>query len=112
MEVKVQASRDYRRATNESVHRTVNERRELAALLGPATDASLRCECECHRAKCGSSFIIRLIDYEAVRAVGTRFVVAPGHQSDEELLIASTGAFSVVEKTGEQAQISNELNPR
>jgi hypothetical protein len=73
---------------------------------------SMRCECECHRVECGSGFEITIADYECVRADGRHFVVAPGHESDEESIISVHEAYVVVEKLGEQGRMADALNPR
>jgi hypothetical protein len=102
-------TRDTRQAANESVHRTMNERRENAA---PTLATSMRCECECFRPECGSSFEITIADYEAVRAEGRHFVVIPGHEGDDESIISRTESYFVIEKTGEQGRIADALDPR
>ena len=73
---------------------------------------SMRCECECHRVECASSFEITVGDYEGVRADGRHFVVTPGHESDDESIISMHDAFVVVEKLGEQGRLADALNPR
>ena len=78
-----------------SVHRAMNERR--LALEPPVEGAMLRCECECHRVECFISFRISIEDYEGVRAQADRFVVAPGHQSAGESIIATTSSYLVIQ---------------
>ena len=73
---------------------------------------SIRCECECQRAGCGNSFVIAIDDYEAVRAEGRRFIVAPNHQGDGELVVSVAAAYSVIEKVGDQGQVALALDPR
>jgi hypothetical protein len=96
--------RDLRHATNESVHRTANEHRHGRE--------EMRCECECYRGECGSSFTVARADYEAVRAVGHRFLVAPGHESPEEIVVEATGEYVVIDKVGAQGAIADQLDPR
>jgi hypothetical protein len=103
------SNRDTRNATNESVHRTMNEAHEKDS---EAFAATMRCECECHRAECGNSFQITIADYEAVRAWARRFIVTPGHESDDESLVSRTEGYLVIEKVGEQGRIAESLNPR
>lgn len=102
-------TRDFRHAMNESVHRTMNEQRKKD--ISP-TAASMKCECECHRAGCGTSFMITMDDYAAVRTNGRRFVVAPGHQHESELIVSKTAEYFVIEKAGEEGRIADELKPR
>jgi hypothetical protein len=104
-----ESHRDFRHAMNESVHRTMNEQRRRGN--SPAA-TSMRCECECHRAGCGDSFVIAMDAYEAVRANGRRFVVTPGHQHESETIISTTEDYFVIEKAGEQGRISDSLKPR
>ena len=94
--------RNARHAANESIHRSANERREQRPTM----------KCECHRVECGSSFSITLGDYEAVRAIGHRFLVIPGHESSEETVVAVTAEYLVIDKVGEQGAISDDLDPR
>ena len=104
MEASALNKRDLCYASNESVHRSMNEVR--------VAETSIKCECECHRAECGSSFEITVTEYEAVRAQGRWFIVAPDHQSKQEAVISRTPVFWVIEKLGEQGDIAEELNPR
>jgi hypothetical protein len=101
---------DARHAMNESVHRTMNELREKDALAG--LTATMNCECECSRSECNSGFEITIADYEAVRASGRRFVVAPGHEEEDEEIIEKAPAYFVIEKVGEQGRIADSLQPR
>jgi len=87
----------------------MNELRESGA---PASATSMKCECECHRVECGNSFQITIDAYETVRTEGRRFVVTPGHQSDDEALISIMDTYLVIEKVGEQGAMAEELNPR
>ena len=101
---------DARHAMNESVHRTMNQLREKDALA--ASTASMNCECECSRSECNSGFQITIADYEAVRSSGRRFVVTPGHEDEDEAIIAKTPEYVVIEKLGEQGRIADSLKPR
>ncbi|MCW2965270.1 MAG: hypothetical protein JWO17_2522 [Actinomycetia bacterium] len=98
-----------RNATNESVHRTMNEQRERDA---GDPDTQMKCECECFRVECGNSFQITIDAYETVRASGRTFVVAPGHQTVDEPILSTTPAYLVIAKLGEQGNIAELLNPR
>lgn len=75
----------------------MNQRRQK---LAPAADASMKCECECDRAECASNFKITIDAYETVRASGRRFVVAPGHQSNDASIFSSARLYVVIEKLG------------
>ena len=72
----------------------------------------MSCECECHRAECGASFQVTIEAYEAVRADGRRFLVAPGHQTSDESIISTSDTYSVIEKMGDQGFIADSLDPR
>lgn len=87
----------------------MNELREHQAT---PDDRSLKCECECFRVECGANFQITIDAYETARSSGRTFVVAPGHQSDDERILWTTATFFVIEKTGEQGRIADTLDPR
>lgn len=93
-----------------SVHRSVNEQRKAGALA--QARSSMMCECECDRTECGSSFEITLASYDAVRADGCRFVVAPEHQGVEEAMVSMVRTYSVIEKVGAQGLVAQALDPR
>jgi hypothetical protein len=59
----------------------MNEKRERDAAH---EDTQMKCECECFRGECASNFQITLDAYETVRANGRSFIVAPGHQSNDD----------------------------
>ena len=94
-------------AETESVHRTANERHEHEA-----ADSEMVVECECHRAECGSDFTVSLSSYERVRAVGRRFLVAPGHQHEDESIITAGREYFVIEKIGDEGSTAEALDPR
>jgi hypothetical protein len=112
VETESQRSRDQRHAINESVHRSANEQREARNTQESTPVPVMRYECECHRTDCGHSFYMVIADYEAVRADGARFVVAPDHMAEEEVLLSTTEAFWVIQKVGEQGKIAADLDPR
>jgi hypothetical protein len=87
----------------------MNERQERRAA---SDDTSMKCECECYRIECASNFRITLDAYEAVRASGRSFVVAPGHQTDAEPILSTTPTYLVIAKIGEQGRIAETLDPR
>jgi hypothetical protein len=109
MRIALPSTRVTRNATNESVHRSMNERTEVRTAH---PDGSMRCECECFRVECASNFQITLDAYETVRANGRNFVVAPGHQSDEEPVLSTTPTYLVITKVGAEGLIAETLDPR
>ena len=56
----------------------------------------MRCECECHRTECASSFLITIESYERVRAHARCFVVAPGHQRLGESVLSTAMSYWVI----------------
>ena len=77
-----------------------------------ASDGWVDCECECHRPECGTNFHITVADYESVRAAGRHFLVTPGHQHPDEIVVRAAATFLVIEKKGEQGRIADLLDPR
>ena len=87
----------------------MNERQERKAA---DQDTQMKCECECFRLECASSFRIALEAYEAVRVSGRSFVVAPGHQTDDEPILSTTPTYLVIAKIGEEGRVAEALDPR
>lgn len=105
--------REERLAENEAFFRDVNERiRDIADRHGP--DAHLYAfVCECGDPTCVDRVELSLRDYEAVRADGTRFVLAEGHDDGTvETVVASTDDYVVVEKVGVAGDVARALDPR
>jgi hypothetical protein len=90
----------------------VNE--NIARLAIPRTQTGYAIViCECSVAGCADSLEITPAEYEAVRAVGTRFVVVPGHELPAiERVVAGSDRFRVVEKLGYAAEIAEADDPR
>jgi len=84
---------------NEALFREVNERlREITAAFG-RDEAQDDFVCECADVGCTRRLQLDRAEYEAVRASGTQFVVAPGHEVAEiETLVSRNNRFAVVRK--------------
>lgn len=104
--------RKRRLVENENLFREVNERIEkLAATLhGPGPFGFL---CECSNRDCERRVTLTLADYEAVRAQGDRFLVAPGHVlPDIERVVESHEEYEVVDKDDDVEAIARARDPR
>ena len=99
-------------ARTESAFREVNEAIAKSAELFEADEASFICECA--DPTCAHRVTAELQEYEAVRADGTHFLLAPGHSEPSvERVLERTGDYEVVEKfSGVVARIVRRLNPR
>jgi len=97
---------------NEATFRAVNE--GIARAEGePGDPERVGFRCECARLGCTTILEIRSAEYEAVRAHGRRFIVAPGHVVPEtERVVASHGSYEVVEKHGEAGRLAAATDPR
>lgn len=93
----------FRRA-NEEIDRT----RERLELKDPRT-AYL---CECEEESCTQVLLLSLPDYENVRSSPRRFVLVPGHQSGQDVVVAGGDGFIVIEKTGEEGELVERADPR
>ena len=102
-----------RLAKNEAFFRSVNERiREIVGEQG-ADGHVYEFICECADTTCLERVHLTIAEYEAVRASGTRFVVAAGHEIDAiETVVAESHASIVVEKVGVAAEVADALDPR
>jgi hypothetical protein len=110
-------AREERLAGNEALFREVNERvAEVATHFIEVESAGEAVEftCECGRTDCAEPIAMTLAEYEAIRAVETRFVIAPGHEQPEiENVVERHPNYFVVEKRDEDAQeIAHETDPR
>lgn len=84
-------------ARTETLFRDVNERIAEAAKSLKASYAEFVCECA--DAACGERFAAHLEEYEAVRADGRRFLVAPGHEEPRyERVVEDVNEHRVVQK--------------
>ena len=97
---------------NEATFRAVNE--GIARAEGePGDPERVGFRCECARLGCTTILEIRSAEYEAVRAHGRRFIVAPGHVvAETERVVASHGSYEVVEKHGEAGRLAAATDPR
>ena len=69
--------------------------------------------CECANATRTSTLQITLTEYATVRARGNRFAVIPGHEDPAlERIVEHNERFLVVEKTGDAAEVAQDLDPR
>ena len=100
-------------AKNESLRREDNERIEAhnAAVNWNPPYASW--ECECTNEDCAGFVMLSISEYDTIRSNPTHFIVVP---SDEhvaahfERVVERTGRYWVVEKVGEAAEMSEELD--
>ncbi|TML62729.1 MAG: hypothetical protein E6G22_07615 [Actinobacteria bacterium] len=101
-----------RAAANEARFREANERiREKALELGGREEPSPYL-CECDVRDCTTVILLTAQQYEDVRSDSRRFVVASGHQNPDDRVLGEHGAFTVIEKTGEEGRLVEELDPR
>lgn len=107
-----------RQAENETLFRNVNER--IEELVAGAFDRREGIEawdfvCECHDTGCTERLAMTIAEYEAVRAEGARFVVAPSPEHVDlriEHVVDMSSRYWVVEKVGEPGEIAEEDDPR
>ena len=110
-------AREERLAKNEALFREVNERvAEVAAnyIEVETTSDPVEFTCECGRADCAEPITMTVVEYEAVRALPTRFAVAPAHEQPEvEAVVERHKSYVVVEKRQEDAEeVARETDPR
>jgi len=104
-----------RAARNQSFFRQINERvnelNEAFSLVLPLGEWV----CECADQSCIERIELSAQDYETVRQNGARFVIAPGDEHvwpDVENVTERNERYWVVEKLGEAARVSGDLDPR
>ena len=106
-------AREERLGRNESLFRSVNERIEQAAAASPGDDHVFEFFCECSDLDCTRLLPMTISEYESVRRSPVLFIVAPGHElPDIETVVSRKGAYHVVTKRGEAAEVAKEDDPR
>jgi hypothetical protein len=109
----MRSTEQLRAARTESLFRDVNER--IAEAAEGLHTSYAEFVCECADPTCDERFAAHLEEYEAVRADGRRFLVAPGHEvPDIERVVEVEPEHRVVQKD-EDDRIEREvrrLDPR
>ena len=101
-------------ARNDAIFREANERIQNAA-REYSIDEALPFICECALPTCQEIVRLDLAAYEAIRAVPTHFLNAPGHDKAAQgwaTVVESRDGYDVVEKVGTAADLAAELDPR
>ena len=109
---RVDDERQERLAKNESLFRSLNENiNALAQQLGG--DEQFEFICECSTSGCFEQLPLTLGEYERVRADGTHFLLAKGHEDIEvEQVIETRPGYVVVEKDGLAGLVAQNSDPR
>jgi len=99
-------------ARNEILFRTLNENiGGLAATLSGDTPYEFICECSTEG--CFERLSLTLQQYERVRADGSHFLLAPGHEEiDVERVVVVLDDYVVVQKQGVAGLIAQAEDPR
>lgn len=100
---------------NEALFREVNERiRELNESFDSSGADLADFVCECSLESCRDYVQLALAEYEEVRAVSTRFLVAPGHvwTPDVERPVEQRERYWIVDKVGVAGEVAAERDPR
>jgi hypothetical protein len=69
----------------------------------------MSCECECRRVECFSDFRVVAETYEDVRSHARYFLVAPGHQSPNDVVVSGSQTYAVIEMFGTSADAAEAL---
>jgi hypothetical protein len=100
------------RAANESFFREANEKLEGNVVKLSITESRTPYFCECDDPRCTAIISLSIREYEAVRSKPTQFVITPGHDSEPDRVVEQHEGFTVIEKTGEEAKLVEEQDPR
>ena len=102
---------------NEALFREVNER--VADVVEPhgeigGTISRVNFNCECANGGCTEQIEMTLVEYEAIRAEPTHFIVSPGHEVPElERIAEEHPTYLVVQKQDPEAEeVALETDPR
>jgi hypothetical protein len=98
---------------NEILRRTRNEWIEQTSDSFGANHIEEAYICECGDPDCTDNVSMTRVEYEAVRSVGSHFVIAADHENPEiERVILENRRFTVVEKMMAAGRMSQKANPR
>jgi len=102
-----------RLAQNEAFFRSLNERIREAAGEQGSDGHVYEFVCECADTACVERVRLTIDQYEEVRASGTRFILAEGHDIAKiETVVDRADGHVVVEKVGVAAEVADALDPR
>jgi hypothetical protein len=104
---------DERLAKNEAFFRSINEKIRGAVDRFGEDGHVYSFICECADPICMERISLSVPEYEAVRADGARFVLAPGHNvASIESVVEATADHVLVEKVGVAGAVAMALDPR
>jgi hypothetical protein len=102
-------------ATNETIFREMNEwtEEENDARIGPERPMDTYV-CECSDRRCTDPVRMTRTEYESIRSIGVRFVIALDHENPEiDRVIAENERYATIEKFyGAGARIARAADPR
>jgi hypothetical protein len=101
-----------RAAQNEARFRQANEQIQEKVLELDVREHPAPYLCECEDDHCTTVLLLTAADYEDVRSGSRQFVVAPDHENPEDHVLGRHEGFTVIEKTGEEGRLVEELDPR
>jgi hypothetical protein len=101
-----------RAAQNEARFREANEQIQGKVLELGAREHPAPYLCECDEPGCTTVVLLTAAEYEDVRSESRRFVVAPGHENPDDRVLGRHEGSTVIEKTGEEGRLVEELDPR
>ena len=101
-----------RAAANEARFRQANEQIHGKVLELGTSDRTAPYLCECEDERCTTVLLLTAPEYEDVRDGSKRFVVAPGHLDGGARVVDRREGFTVIEKTGEEGRLVEDLDPR
>ena len=107
--------RQTRAARNQSLFREINERiKDVNDSFSAVTETG-EWICECANDTCVERIEMSVNEYEAVRADGARFFVAPGDEHvwpEAEKVTDRNDRYWIVEKFGQAAALAKRADPR
>jgi hypothetical protein len=100
------------RAASESTFREANEKLEDKVVELSLTEERTPYLCECDDDRCTAIIRLTIPEYEAVRRNPRQFGVVPDHDCSPDRIVEEQEGFTVIEKTGEEARLVEEQDPR
>jgi hypothetical protein len=101
-----------RAAENEAAVRAANEKLDQRAAEFGFEEEPTPYLCECEDERCTNIIRLTRAEYEIVRTNSKTFLVVPGHEGADDVVLLSDRGFMVIEKTGAEGELVANRDPR
>jgi hypothetical protein len=100
-----------RAAKNELTFRRANQEIDRRRAALPVRTARTPYICECEQPECTDILLLSAREYAAARSSPRRFVLSPGHETGEDVVVVQGPGFITIEKTGREGDLVARRQP-